>query len=947
MHKVKLQYTTSFLEKTFLAQCIDSIVARHGLNLAEIAIVVPNRRAAVFIKSIIATHTTGPMWGPAIHSQDDFIAKLSGYSVADRLTQLFSFYDVYCQQEGAEAQPFNEFVHWAPVLLADFNELDLYLAPTDDLFNWINAVKALDTWNLGRTDLTDFQKKYLQFWGKLQGFYSGLNQYLSAKGLAYQGMAYRKAAAEITTATLPYQHLYFLGFNALTSAEEQILKTLTKAKQATIFWDADSFYTQNPKHEAGIFIRRYKALFGGEFLWEQNHLTNPQKTIEIIGAQGPTAQAKLAGMLVDTIVATQGHSNNTALVLADESLLIPVLNSLPPSIDKANVTMGYPLQYTNVASFLTALFNLHYNTKKLGNTGSKRRYYYKDVLLVLNHPLFNYLGLGVNTRNADWEIKDKNLVFITDEKLSELLGVDFTELLYPQSFSKQFNAQDFVNYLVGICNRLQKNIDQSTDDTKLLVEHIYTYFTNLQRLSTLLEGRNVVADLPTLRLLFNQVLGGVTLPFFGEPLTGLQIMGMLETRTLDFENVIVLSVNEGILPQGKAGYSFIPYEAKTYFKLPTYTEKDAIYAYHFYRLLQRPSKIWLVYNSQEGDGIGAKEKSRFITQLQTELKGPTIQSHQLGIAMPGMLPKPITVPKTDDTLTKVLTIAQGKGLSPTAINTYLACKLQFYFKYVADIKEPTEVEESVEADKMGSAIHKVLENLFTPYKNQVLQPSHIEAMLAQAPAETEAAFAHYFGADQINEGQNLIGKSAGYNLITNFLAWQKAQLADDIAKGLATTLLATEGNLQGTLQVGDTIIKLYGSADRIERCGNSLRVIDYKTGIVDSGELRLKALTDITLGEYPKVVQLLMYAYLYRQNNASNNYELNPSILSLPTLSQGFMKLSLPKPYVTVDNNVLEAFEELLQQIIGQLLNPTDAFTQTPEKENCRYCVYNSICNRV
>ncbi|UPT69083.1 MAG: PD-(D/E)XK nuclease family protein [Sphingobacteriales bacterium JAD_PAG50586_3] len=842
---------------------------RHGAALSEVCIVVPNRRAGLFIRNIIADNATGPVWSPSIYAQDDFMAHLSNYTVADRLTQLFYFYEIYKEIEGEEAKAFAEFIHWAPTLLADFNEIDQYLADTRQLFAYLNEAKAIDLWNMGH-ELTDFQKKYLHFWGQMKQFYATLTSTLSAKGLAYQGMAYRKAAENLEEAegNIGWDKVYFLGFNALTTAEEKVMKYLSKIKKAEIFWDADTFYMENPNHEAGKFLRKYREYFGEEnFNWVENHLSNPEKEIEIIGVSGNAAQAKLAGQILEDLSAERGGKMaGTALVLADEGLLLPVLNSLPQNIDAINVTMGYPLKYTPVASFIDAVFSLHISSLKFSEGRKESRYYHKDIITLASHPLFSLLtGKELSATNPLNTISKRNYVFLSKSLIDDLFSNGIGNTIVFNVQREDSYVIPFVEHLLNIVITLKDKlleVMEAEPGSELTLEYLYTYHRYLKKLITLLGENPLVADLQTLRLLFNQLISNTTIPFYGEPLRGLQVMGMLETRTLDFENIVLLSANEGVLPQGKGGHSFIPFDIKREYELPTYSDKDSIFGYHFYRLLQRAKKVWLLYSTQTDGGIGGKEKSRFITQLVNELKGPKIEQKLLEIPLGTAHDNVISFKKTPAVIEKLTQIGQGdKGFSPSALTMFIRCPLQFYFRYVAGLKENEEVEETLEAATMGTVIHKVLETLFKPYLNQLLKTEHVDTMQGLAPMVIDHVFNELLGPENYQYGKNLLIYRVSKRFVENFLSFQKQLLQDDTGKGFDTVVTNLEQPLAAPFTVAGIEIKIAGNADRIEQSGNDIRLIDYKTGKVDNAELKFTAWDDLILyPDYAKSFQLLTYA---------------------------------------------------------------------------------------
>jgi hypothetical protein len=504
-----------------------------------------------------------------------------------------------------------------------------------------------------------------------------------------------------------------------------------------------------------------------------------------------------------------------------------------------------------------------------------------------------------------------------------------------------------LNIVITLKDKLLVAMESETG-SELTLEYLYTYHRYLKKLKTLLGDNPLVTDLQTLRSLFNQLISTTAIPFYGEPLKGLQVMGMLETRTLDFENIVLLSANEGVLPQGKGGHSFIPFDIKREYELPTYSDKDSIFGYHFYRLLQRAKKVWLLYSTQTDGGIGGKEKSRFITQLVNELKGPKIEQKLLEIPLGTAHDNVISFKKTPAVIEKLTRIGQGeKGFSPSALTMFIRCPLQFYFRYVAGLKENEEVEETLEAATMGTVIHKVLETLFKPYLNQLLKPEHVDTMQGLAPMVIDHVFNDLLGPENYQFGKNLLIYRVSKRFVENFLSFQKQLLQDDTDKGFDTVVTNLEQPLAAPFMVAGTEVKIAGNADRIEQSGNDIRLIDYKTGKVDNAELKFSEWGDlIQYPDYAKSFQLLTYAWLYHKSNPGVSGKLHPSIIAFTKLSDGLKECVTPINAGYITDEDLAGFEAVLQHLLLRLFNTEEEFYQTPEKQNCRYCIYNSICNR-
>jgi ATP-dependent helicase/nuclease subunit B len=666
--------------ETFLQKTANYLAAKYPDHISDICIVLPNRRAGLFFKRHLAQTSGKAMWSPDIFSAEDFIANLSGLEIIDQLNQLFELYSIYRKSKGKEAETFDEFSKWAATLLADFNEVDRYMANGSKLFSNLGDIREIENWSLGEENLTDFQTTYIKFWDSLGWYYKQITRALLDKKKAYPGLAYRYCADNISELVKRqrWHRIIFAGFNALTTAEERIIRTLVEMEKAEVLWDADSYYVKNKNHEAGRFLRKYKTqlheVAGGAvddeepgFLWEENNLSSSPKQIEVIGVARNVAQAKVTGDIVASLRIPEPEMENTAIVLADENLLFPVLHSLPENVKDVNVTMGFPLRNTPVAGLFELLFNLHENPMRFGKNTD--RFYHRDLIKFLSHPYINHLFRNAEpvNRYLVFEIQKRNAVFISMDRLERELVEEHHrkefEVLKPL-FNKWRNVNDalkccyaLIEALKNALVRRDKKGERNDKAPNLELEFVYTYAKILRRVRTLVDDYGHITQIKTLHSIVTQTVYSTSLPFYGEPLRGLQVMGMLETRALDFETVILLSANENMLPSGRSQNSFIPYDLRRVFGLPTHTDRDAVFAYHFYRLLQRARTVYLLYNT-ETDKMGSGEKSRFITQLLHELpqanKDAVIRERLLDISAQSAPGPEIIIEKTPDILEQVL-----------------------------------------------------------------------------------------------------------------------------------------------------------------------------------------------------------------------------------------------------------------------------------------------------
>ncbi len=960
----------SFLEKT-----VQHLCSKYGNGISDICIVLPNRRAGLFLKTHFAKNLNKTFWAPEIFATEDFVALLAELEIADATTLLFELYETVKSISKNEVESFDDFSKWGQTLLSDLNEIDRYLVDAAQLFGNLKDIKELETWSLNSEEtLTDFQKQYLNFWQSLGAYYFDFSKRLLNKHQAYQGLAY-KIVAENTEERVnkhPWKKIIFAGFNALNKAEEQIIEKLLNSGKAEIIWDTDAYYINDVKQEAGKFIRKYnekgnfrsgKGATDKNLVIEENLLSTEKKHITIIGAAKNVAQAKVAGNLVAEFQKQNISLQNTALVLADENLLFPVLHSLPENLQDINVTMGYPLKNTPLSGYFDLVFNLHINAIKLSQGKTKYSFYHKDLLNLLSHPYTSLLiSMPAGTSYHSIKpivkaIQDRNIVFaalstienIIIEKQSALLKILKPVFNY---WNEPADAIACVNYLIDTLKNsiIAQQGKDAANKANLELEYLFAFTKIIKRIQALqFDYPSSITDLKTLQTIFKQIARSTTLPFYGEPLMGLQVMGMLETRTLDFENVILLSCNEDILPSGKTVNSFIPFELKRYFGLPTYSDKDAIFAYHFYRLLQRATTIYLLYNT-ENDALGSGEKSRFLTQLIHELpkinKQVVIEEKLVNI--------PVNIDNTGDLIRihktkkiiETLNEKAQKGFSPSLLNTYRNCSLQFYFQAIAGLKEADEVEETIGADTLGNSIHEVLEKLYQPFVGKKLSVANIKGMKQELEALTISTFEKEYSKSEISYGKNYLTVKVALKFLNNFLNSEIKSVTKSEKEGTPFIIKTLEQPLETTITIQDQKIKLHGKADRIDNVGSLHRIIDYKTGKAEDKELKLVEWGELTNDAgLSKSFQLLMYAWMYQKMNPAIKDNMVSGIITFRELSAGLKTVKINNNDM-LDVSVLSLFEEQLRNILSEIFDPETEFSQTIDIDNCKYCAFKGICNR-
>lgn len=946
-------YAEPFLKKT-----AQHIYLNYADAIGNLCIVLPNKRAALFLKKHLAYYYKKAFWSPAIFSTEDFIKKLSGLQTLDNIQLLFEFYEVY-KNNNTAPEPFDSFSKWATTLLHDFQEIDRYRIDAKKLFGYINEARAMEVWSPELSEPTEFQKSYLQFWESLGNYYQLLSEHLQNKNIAYQGLAFRKTADNIESYIehISYEKILFVGFNAINASEEKIIDTLLKEKKAEVLWDTDSYYLNNTNQEAGLFVRRfYEKWDKKSFKWIENYLSTSKKDFTIVGVAQHVGQAKLAGQWLKEISKIDPTLTNTAVVLADENLLLPVLHALPEEVKHVNITMGYPLKKIPLFDLFDSLFSLHENAYNLAKDKNKPySFYYKDVLKVIQHPyiasLFEYQRKSKKLQQLIETIHTKNAVFFSLKNIET--WYNDTDTFYIEYLFTNWNnqPQQAIVSLIQLCEQLNQKFATGKSDNSLELEYVFRFSTQLNQLKNYIDDYDAIEDLKTLQQLFQQAIASETLDFFGEPLQGLQIMGMLETRTLDFENLIILSVNEEVLPAGRNDNSFIPYELKRNFKLPTYSEKDAIFAYHFYRLLQRAKNIYITYNT-ENDEFGSGEKSRFITQLLYELPkaNPNVKITEKIFSLPianSLESESLSIKKDKSIEELILHKACESGLSPSSLNTLKNCSLQFYFRYIAKIQESDEVEENIDAATLGDVMHKVLEDFYTPLIGKNLNKESLKDMLTKVDKAVKANFLTHFDASDIDTGKNLLTVKVASQLIKTFLNTE-IDFCEELKEQNKTLLIRElEKEMKLELEIADKKVKLIGKSDRIDQIGNLIRIIDYKSGKVEPNDLKVKDIEQLLQDKkFNKAFQLLIYAWLYNKTEAHPEQILQSGIISFRKLSNGVMPVLWGENKSEINNEVLAEFEESLKLLLSDLLNTEKDFCQTDDLEICSYCDFARVCNR-
>lgn len=936
--------------KSFLEETAETLVKKYGNDLSQISIIFNNRRSGIYFKRSLEAAVNGACFLPQIISMDDYIQKVSGMTIVPHEYLLFELYDIHTKIGVANNRykTFESFISFAEMMLSDFSEIDLYKVNAKDLFSNLHRIKEIEEWEVDAPSEMSFQKQYLEFYKSIYNYYEELHHRLQDQKKAYSGMAYRIASEKVGSQTVDKDHLYFVGFNVLSTSEFEIINTLYRQGKATLLTDGDDYYFSDEKQEAGLFLRKHATTFKGIGPFENHFKAN--KTIKIISCPENLIQAKYAGALLSDIKQKQGEEKDkledTALILADEKMIVPVLNSIPYNKEGVNVTMGYPYTYTLTHSTVCKIIALYERSR--GGA-----FHNKEVAAVLNDNLISKIINSEDKQNKiAEELQKKKTNYCNIDHLFELaknISIDIEPIRY--LFDNQEITTDKILADFGhIAKSLQEN--KKIQENKKEIVAIETLKETIAYFSELQQSHQFITDLPTFKKLYTSFTKRKNVSLIGEPLSGLQILGMLEARNLDFKRLIMLSVNEGILPSEKSTNTFITNDLRAYFGLPGHAEKDAVYANHFYRLLQRSEEIYLLYNTQTS-GSSKGELSRYIQQIKCELAP---KYHNINIEEQTIIaennqeetakPTSPDVTKTQAILNKIEYIASEKGFSPTALNNYRSCPKKFYYTNILGINEKEEYTDELDQSELGTFIHQVICEIFTQAldKKGYVVCDELKKQKENLEKTVEAAFSR-ITSDHPN-GKNHLLLSIAKTQIDKLLEKE----INRIKSGDTIHILILEQSLQATLsiQIGgkEKQVNISGTADRIDQVDGHPRIIDYKTGKTEAKDLIIdfdKPLSD-------KSFQVLTYAWLYQ------NYDTNtkPTATSSDTIESGIYPLRLTSSaYIpaTYKNNpelnteVIKQYQQQLKELITEICDPEATFRCEPrDAKSCEYCPMKSAC---
>jgi len=958
---------------SFLHRIAQIYYSEHKESISNFTFIFPNRRAGLFFQRYISEIAAKPIFSPEILTINECFELASTWQTADRLSNLFLLYRIYIEQSESD-ETFDSFVFWGEMLLSDFEDVDKYRVDARQLFTNITELKQIDQlfnifsekqveairqfWsNFVPVTEGKTQEDFVATWKILLPIYEQFRAELIAENTATEGMICRDLAdrlqAKIEIPEFENKQFVFIGFNALNPCERTLMAELQKRNQADFYWDYDAAELRNSDNQASRFYANNIHIFPSKYSTDPKVESLREKEIELIAVPSAVGQTKQVYSILDQLYPAKQAKElstswiNTAVVLPDESLLVPLLHSLPNQIGKVNVTMGFPLKSTPVSGLIDHIFELQ---KRMRVSGNKISFYHQTVSNILNH---QYIAmLCTNEANSlTRQMAENNWIYIDADELKK------NELL-ATIFIPQTNTHSFLTYLLQILRSLQNGWQQATDEDhnyQLECDFLYQYYITINRMSDIMIDKPVDLEMSmdTLVRLTRQLTAGITIPFIGEPLDGLQIMGVLETRGLDFENLIITSFNEGVFPTKSSTNSFIPYNLRRGFELPTTEHQDAITAYNFYRLIHRAKRIYFLYDSRT-EGMQTGEVSRFMHQLHYHY-GVKVQKKTISFDIGFGNAQAIQIEKSTAVMDKLLRFTLSEERSPSlaasSINTYIDCPLQFYLTKVEDVEQADEVLETVEASMFGTLFHKVMENLYLPYKGQLMQMDDFDTIIKntlQIDIEINKAFAKEYFKKKNNaivplEGNNLLIASVLRKYILQVLKVDK--------KNAPFRYISSEErcNMEFPIQNGQLNVNLKGFIDRVEEKEGCLRILDYKTG---TGKLEFKNLDEVfehNKDNRPKfVLQTFLYGLFYKEKSLGRS--ITPGIYYIRDVFKDDFHTDLfnkgLKEKVT-DFDVYEnEFKEHLTACLEEIFNPEIPFAQTENVKVCQYCPYVGVCNR-
>lgn len=954
--------------QSFLQLVAHDLYTKIGNDLSRTVLVFPNKRANLFFNEYLAGESDLPIWSPAAMSISDLLQKLSAQKTGDPIRLVCELYKVF-KEETQSQETLDDFYFWGELLISDFDDVDKNLVDADKLFCNLQDLKNLmDDYdfldkeqeeaiqqffqNFSIEQRTVLKEKFISLWDKLGTIYHRYRENLVELGIAYEGMLYRNVIEQLNTdVQLKYDKYVFVGFNVLNKVETKFFQLLKEADKALFYWDYDIFYTQQiTKHEAGEFINRNLQLFPNELPVEYFDSLKLPKKIRYISASTENAQARFLPEWIRDTFSSEYEEKENAVVLCNEALLLPVLHSIPQEVKNVNITMGFPLAQTPVYSFINAAMELQTG----GYRSDTGRFTYEAVSAMLKHPYTQQLSAKAEPLERDLTKTNRFYPLPSELKQDDFLAKLFT----PRS-----GIRDLCDYLIELIKDIstiyRKEGEYKDIFNQLYRESLFQSHNKINRLYDLIQSGELTVRTDTLKRLITKVLTASNIPFHGEPAIGMQVMGVLETRNLDFRNIVLLSLNEGQLPKSGGESSFIPYNLRKAFGMTTIEHKNAVYAYYFYRLIQRAENITLLYNTSS-DGLNRGEESRFMLQLLVE--GPhEITREYLEAGQSPQSTEEIEIGKTPEIMDRLYRAYDNTNpnsviLSPSALNAYLDCRLRFYYRYVAGLRAPDEVSAEIDSALFGTIFHLSAQLAYTDLtaNGKMIQKDDLERLLRNE-VKLQDYVDRAFKEELFHVAPDEKPEYNGVQLINSkvIVSYLKQLLRNDLQytpfEMVAMEKLVWEKITIQTAR-GPLTLRLGGTIDRMDAKEDTLRVVDYKTGGSPKTPANIEQLFTPSETRPNYIFQTFLYAAIMAQKQT---LKVAPALLYIhraasesysPVVEMGEPR----KPKIPVNNFAFfeDEFRERLQALLEEIFDENETFTQTEDTKKCGYCDFKAICKR-
>lgn len=963
--------------ETFLQLVAQDLYKKTGNDLSRTVVVFPNKRASLFFNEQLAAQSDRPLWSPTYVSISDLFRQLSPWKAGDPIRLVCELYRVFREETKSE-ETLDDFYFWGELLISDFDDVDKNLVDADRLFGNLQDLKnimdipdylsqeqeeAIQEFfrNFSIEKRTELKEKFISLWDKLGDIYRHYRKRLAELGIAYEGMMYRQVMEELNTQRLDYDRYVFVGFNVLNRVEQAFFLRLQEAGKAWFYWDYDVFYTRRPseanppyKHEAGEFILRNLKLFPNQLPESCLNVMSRPKQIRFLSAPTENAQARFLPQWIKGLELPEGaQQKENAVVLCNEAMLVPVLHTLPEEVKDVNITMGFPLAQTPVYSYINALTELQTD----GYRADSGRYVYEAVMAVLKHPYVRQLS--TEAEKLERRLTKDNRFYPLP---SELKADTFLE----QVFTPQNGQKALCSWLterikdVSVLYRNEPEEEGKDIFGQLYRESLFKSYTLVNRLLNLLEtGELEGVRTGTLKRLMNRLLTAANIPFHGEPAIGMQVMGVLETRNLDFKNLIVLSLNEEQLPKAGGESSFIPYNLRKAFGMTTIEHKNAVYAYYFYRLMQRAENVTLMYNTST-DGLNRGEMSRFVLQFLVEWPHE-IRREYLEAGQSPQAERTIRVEKTEEMVERMCQRYNVEKhpkafFSPSALNTYLDCRLRFYYRYVAGLKLPEEVTAEIDSALFGTIFHRSAELVYTELTEhgKEIRKEDLERLLkneVKLQGYVDRAFKEEFFHVPEEEQPEYNGTQLIHaRVIASYLR----QLLRNDLNYATFSMEGMEQEVKEVMEIdtpaGKLKIQIGGTIDRMDSKDDTLRIVDYKTGGAPKTPENIAQLFTPAEGRPNYIFQTFLYAAILCRKQAK---KVAPALLYIhraaqdtysPVIEMGAARQ--PKQPVNNFSFYEDEFRERLQQLLEEIFSLHTPFDQTEQTRQCEYCDFRRLCRR-